>query len=251
VWGEPGGFVEWFRETWQPGEHLSVIAPTGAGKTTFVGGILDSCRRYVLALDPKGGDSTLGGLGYERLNTWPGERKIARMVAENDDHGRPSRYIVGPRVVRESDHERLRAVCKDALDGAFNMGGWTCYVDELQILTDPRMMNLRQEADRMLIAARDKGLSFVSSYQAPSWVTPHAGKMSTWVAVSYTRDTDVVNRLAEILGRPKPEIRGALQGIEKYMWVVVGRDPREPLRLTLPDYLPPRRDDAEASRPMT
>ena len=27
----------------------------------------------VLALDPKGGDSTLGGLGYERLSSWPGE----------------------------------------------------------------------------------------------------------------------------------------------------------------------------------
>ena len=95
----------------------------------------------------------------------------------------------------------------------------------------------------MLIAARDKGLSFVSSYQAPSWVTPHAAKMSTWVFVSYTRDTDVVNRLAEILGRPKPEIRGAVAGLDRYSWLCVGRDPREPIRLTLPDYLPPSKVD--------
>jgi hypothetical protein len=63
--------------------------------------------------------------------------------------------------------------------------------------------------------------------------------MSTWCAVSYTRDTDVVNRLAEILGRPKPEIRGALKGLDKYTWLLVGRDPREPIRVTLPDYLAP------------
>ena len=59
-------FKPWFAEVWEPGQHLSVIAPTGAGKTTFVGGLLD-LRRYVLALDPKGGDSTLSGLGYDRL----------------------------------------------------------------------------------------------------------------------------------------------------------------------------------------
>ena len=235
-------FIPWFKDSWNPGEHLSVIAPTGAGKTTFVGGLLD-LRRYVLALDPKGGDSTLTGLGYQRLSSWPGERKLAEQVASNDEDGLPSRFIVGPRVHTEADYERLTTVTDQAMKGAYEMGGWTVYADELQIMTDPRMMNLRARADKILIAARDKGLSFVSSYQAPSWVTPHAAKMSTWVAVSYTRDTDVVNRLAEVLGRPKAEIRGALTGLDKFSWLIVGRDPREPYRVTLPEYLEPKRED--------
>jgi len=240
VWGAPGGFLEWFGQAWKPGEHVSVIAPTGAGKTTFVGGLLQ-LRRYVLALDPKGGDSTLSGLEYPRLSTWPGERKLGELVAKNDQEGRPSRYILGPRVVRHEDNEKLREVTKEALDGAFTMGGWTLYADELQIISDPRMQGLRKEVDRILIAARDKGLSFVSSYQSPSWVTPNAAKMSTWVAVSYTRDTDVVNRLAEVLGRPRAEIRGAVAGLDRYSWLIVGRDPREPIRVTLPDYIAPKR----------
>jgi hypothetical protein len=218
---------------------MSVIAPTGAGKTTFVGGLLNACRRYVLAIDPKGGDSTLGGLGYERLSSCPGPRKLARMVYDNDDGNQPSRYICGPQIETKADEPRLREVIRQFLDTGFDMGDWTIYADELQILTDPRMMNLRAEVDRILISARYKGLSFVSSYQAPSWVTPHAAKMSTWCAVSYTRDIDVVNRLAEILGRPKPEIRGALEGLEEYTWLVIGRNPREPVRVTLPDYLAP------------
>jgi len=131
-------------------------------------------------------------------------------------------------------------VTRQALVGSFDMGGWTVYADELQILTDPRMMDLRKEADKILIAARDRGISFVSSYQAPSWVTPQAGKQSTWVAVSYTRDTDVVNRLAEILGRPKAEIRGALAGLDPFSWLFVGRNPREPYRVTIPDFLAPK-----------
>lgn len=241
-WSGKGGFVDWFRTAWKPGEHVSVIAPTGAGKTTLVGGLLQ-LRRYVLAIDPKGGDSTLSGLGFPRLSTWPGEKRVADLVRANDEENRPSRFVVGPRVSKHEDHQTLRDVTKDALDSAYNMGGWTVYADELQIMTDHRMMNLRKEADRMLIAARDKGLSFVSSYQAPSWVTPHAAKMSTWVFVSYTRDTDVVNRLAEILGRPKAEIRGAVAGLDRYSWLCVGRDPREPIRLTLPDYVPPSKTD--------
>jgi hypothetical protein len=235
-------FKPWFSQVWEPGQHMSVIAPTGAGKTTFVGGLLD-LRRYVLALDPKGGDSTLGNLGFDRLAKWPGEKELAATVARNDEDGKPSRYVVGPRVRHRDDLPELREQTRRAMNGAFNMGGWTLYADELQIMTDPRMMNLRSEADEILIAARDKGLSFISSYQAPSWVTPHAAKMSTWVAVSYTRDTDVVNRLAEVLGRPKPEIRGALAGLDPFSWLIVGRNPREPYRVTLPDFIAPRKTE--------
>jgi hypothetical protein len=168
---------------------------------------------------------------------------MTRQVRKNDEDGRVSRYIVGPRVQSAADLPKLREVTRQAMEGAFDMGGWTVYADELQIMTDPRQMNLRAEADRHLIAARDKGLSFVSSYQAPNWVSPQAARQATWVAVSYTRDIDTVNRLAEILGRPKPEIRGALAGLAKFSWLIVGRDPREPYRVTLPRFLPPKKED--------
>ena len=237
VWAD---FKKWFGTEWLPGQHVSVIAPTGAGKTTFVGGLLE-LRRYVLALDPKGGDSTLGGLNFPRLKEWPGDRAVAKLVADNDDKNLPSRYVIGPKVAKNEDYADLRDTTKKALDGAFNLGGFTVYADELQILSDPRMMNLRKEADRMLIAARDKGLSFISSYQAPAWVTPHAGRMSTWVAVSYTRDQDTVDKLAGILGRPRAELRGAIAGLDPFTWLIVGRDPRAPLRVTLPDFIQPKK----------
>jgi hypothetical protein len=231
-WGTE--FVPWFSEVWQPGEHMAVIAPTGAGKTTFVRGLLDS-RRYVLALDPKGGDSSLSKLGYPRLSSWSGDKAMGRIVEENDRKGLPSRFIVGSTGRTEGDQSKLRETLKGALDSAWTMGGWTVYADELQILTDRRMMNLQKECDKMLVAARDRGVSFISSYQAPAWVTPHASRQATWVAVSYTRDAAVVDRLAEILGRPKNEIRGALQGLERFSWLIVGRDPREPYRVTIPE----------------
>lgn len=234
------GFLEWFGGVWKPGEHLAVIAPTGAGKSTFTIGVLKQCRRYVLAFDPKGGDTTLRGSGWGRLPTWPPPSK----VYEDMERGIPQRFIVGPVTSVVDDLARQRAIFQRALDGAFNDGGWTVYVDELQLLADRRMMGLATQVERMLISARDKALSVVTAYQRPANVPRTASDQATWVAVSYTRDRDVVDRVAEMLGRPKPEIRGALNGLDPYAWVVVGRNPRMPLVVTRPREITRRRADA-------
>lgn len=223
-------FLQWFGGVWKPGEHLACIAPTGAGKSTFVVGVLQACRNYVLAFDPKGGDSTLRGSGWPRLPTWPPPPQVYKDIAD----GKVARYIVGPATSLVSDLPRQRGIFQSALDGSFNDGGWTVYVDELQLMADRRMMNLSTPVERLLITARDKGLSVVSAYQRPANVPRTASDQATWVAVSYTRDKDVVDRVAEMLGRPKPEIRGLIKALEPYSWGVVGRNPHLPLIITRP-----------------
>jgi len=236
-------FLPWLSTAWQPGQHFAIIAPTGAGKTTFANGILD-LRKYVLALDAKGGDSTLDGFNYTRIEKWPGTKVMTRKVEDNEKNKQHSRYVIGNKARSTAEMDSLAETLRTTLNDVYEMGGWTVYADELMILTDPRQFNLRKEVDRLLIAARDLGVSFVSSYQVPKWVTPQAGNQSTWVAVSYTRDVEVVNRLAEILGRPKSEIRGAIKGLEQYSWLIIGRNPREPIRVTIPDHVAPKKRPA-------
>jgi hypothetical protein len=236
-------FRDFFSERWRPGEHVGVVAPTGAGKTTFVGGILD-LRRYVLAADPKGGDETLAAIGMRRLPDWPGERRMISILDEDDRKGRHSRFIVGPVVNTGADLPRLRRAIAESLDGAFDMGGWTYYLDELQVAADRRLLDLSGKVDKLLVSARSKGVSVVLSFQQPRWVTSASLTQPTWMAVSYTRDTDTVNRLAELLGRPKAEIRGALRGLERFCWLVIGRDPRQPMIVTKPPKIAPKRKSA-------
>lgn len=229
-------FLDWFAEEIEPGQHGAIVSPTGSGKTVFASGLLD-LRRYVLAIDPKGGDSSLERLGYERLSSWPGERRMLAKIQKNDEQGKPSRFIVGPKVRRHEDTEELGEVIRETLRGAYSMGGWTVYIDELQLATDPRLgINVRKEVDQMLIAARDRFLSCWTSYQSPSWVTPHASRMATWMAVSYTRDREAIRALAGNLGRPTQEVAGMIAGLDPYVFAIVTRDPKAPVRVTIADF---------------
>lgn len=224
-------FLPYFAEKWEPSQHVAIIAPTGQGKTTFLCGILQS-RKYVLALDPKGGDQTLAATGFPRLARWPPPRKAYDAMNE----GEPYRVRVGPVVQTEEDLLRLREVQRLALKGVFTDGGWTLAIDEFQVLADRRFMNLGAEAEKLLIAARNKGVSVVTLFQAPRWVPKAASDQATWIAIGLTQDTDVINRVAEILGRPKEDIRGAVRGLgsREFSWIVSHQNPRFPLIVTVP-----------------
>lgn len=225
-------FLNWFRGQWQPGEHVSLVGPTGTGKTTIMVGVLPM-RKYVLALDAKGGDSTLARLeqhGFQRT-TWPPSKEIREQI----ELGQPARLIIGSPVRTTEDLPRLRHEMAQVLTDAFNEQGWTVYLDELQIIADRRIMNLSSAVERNLIAARDRGVSMVMSFQRPANVPRSASEMSTWFLVLYTRDRDTVRRLAEMAGRPVAEMRGFVQGLPEYAVLVFSRNPRAPVIVTRAD----------------
>lgn len=225
-------FRDYFALAWKPGEHVALLGPTGEGKSTLAVHILQ-LRRYVLAMDPKGGDSTLSTLesrGFTRIEAWPPSRKIRRAI----ENGEPCRLIVGGKVRARADRPKLRAVLSDAIDGAFEDGGWTMYVDELQVAADPRLMNLGASIEENLIAARDRGVSVVTAFQRPARVPRAASEMATWLIVWYTRDRDTLDRIAEMMGRPKAEVRGAVSELREHCLLAVNRSPRQPMIVTRP-----------------
>lgn len=224
-------FLPWWKTVWKPGQHVALIGPTESGKSSFAVGVLPE-RKYVLGFDPKGGDSTLATLGWDRINTW--RWPLPQPYQRDLDEGRPVRLIVGPKVTTTKDRPRLKTAIRDALTGAFDTGGWTLYVDELQLAADSRMMGLAPQLESIYIAARDKGVSMMGSFQAPRWVPRAASDQSAWMVIWYTRDVDVVNRLAEMTGRPKAEIRGAMRSLEPYACLIFSRNPRAPIVATRP-----------------
>ena len=224
-------FSDWFAHIWQPGEHVSLVTPTGGGKTTLAVGLLE-LRRFCGVISPKGLDDTLRALHLRRLADWPGDRKMDSILDEDIRAGRVSRYLIGKEVeTYAADWPQLVPVYRRSLQGMFRMRGWTCYVDDLKLLCD---MGLGPDATRWLISARSRGLTFMSAFQFPRRVIRTALDEPTWIFASQTRDATVIDRTAEVLGRPKAEIRGYLEETERYSWLCVGRDLRAPVRVTIP-----------------
>ena len=222
-------FSEWWAKKWEPGQHVAYVGPTGTGKTTAAVTMLKP-RKYVLALDPKGGDDTLRKLGYPRLTTWPPPRSFWKDVEE----GKPMRRIVGPICRRPEDFALVGPIMNRCLDDVFAAGGFTLYVDELEIAA--RFMKMAAKIELFLIAARNKGISVVTSFQRPAYVPTTASSQTTWFCCFYTRDTDVIGRLGEMAGRPKHEMRGIVRGLSTlpHSLVLFSRNPREPVIVTRP-----------------
>lgn len=227
-------FLRRMAETWEPGEHWALVVPTGGGKTTFASGLART-RRYVLALDVKGGDKTLAALGWERLTKWPLSRQDQRDIAD----GKPFRRLVGGTGRRDVDQARRYALCKSVMKSIREMGGWTILATDLKILASPKFGDLWDEIEELTLMAREAGVSIVTDMQRVSGQPRESTDQATWLAVGYTRDVDAVNRLGEMMGRSRAEMRGAIDALGelKFGFLVVNRDPRSPILITRPDKL--------------
>jgi hypothetical protein len=227
-------FLERQRDHWAPGEHWAAVAPTGEGKSTFLGGLVKT-RRFVLTLDQKGGDKTLEQLKWDRMLKWPPTSGDRKDMAD----GKPFRRVVGSMKRDPASRVARRELHRVILRAAMQEGGWTIFAPDLAALTARQFGNAWDEMVELLILARDAGTSIVTDFQRPAGVPREAGEMATYLAIGYTRDRDTVSRLGEMMGRSGAEIRGAVQGLSElpYGWLIVSRRPRDPIILTRPERL--------------
>lgn len=225
VTGVPwSAFRGYFADNWEPGQHMALIGPTGEGKSTFAVGIL-GLRRYVIALDPKGGDDTLAASGFQRVPAWPPPGRIRQNIAE----GRGARLILGE---QGADFEHLAEQFGNALDGVLKEGGWTVYIDEFQVLSDRRMMNVGIKAEKLLISARYKKVSVVTAYQAPSWVPTASTRQARWIVMWPTRDDDCIKAVAQKAGRDKTQMIRVVKNLPPFHALVIPPRASVPMIIT-------------------
>lgn len=230
-------FLRHMKQTWEPGEHMANIGPTGEGKTTLNVGLLGHCRRYVLALDPKGEDETLEASGWVRVRKIPGGRTWGKRdklkltedgrkwdkIWQGIDDGKPARVIVGGGASTAEADRKLIELMEDAISFARHSRGWTLYVDEFELLSSQRMYGLGRHIERMLISARRAKTSVVTSFQAAAWVSKHATRQARRTVMYSTGDRQMIKNVAEAMGRDWNQLAAAIDELPKWYAVVIPR----------------------------
>lgn len=173
------------RFRWEQGEHVSLIGPTGGGKTTFGLGILPMrSHRVVVATKPA--DPTLNSLrkeGYHVIEEWPPPPLEPRVV-------------LWPRFRGKRDLPTQRAAIAHALSEIFAVGGWCVFVDELSYLCQM----LRLDTDLRLIWQQGRALkiTLVGSTQRPAWVPLELYSQATHLFFWRTNDQRDLSRIGGI-----------------------------------------------------
>lgn len=177
---------------WRQGEHVTVIGPTGAGKTEVIARLIE-WRRFCVFLGTKNQDATqdrLRRLGFARVKDATGIN-----------------FQVNPRVIIRPGHpakadadetkEHHRQVFRQTLNRVYRQGGWTLILDELRYLF--RNLGLTSELDLLYLQGRSEDITIISAAQRPKWVPLEVFSMPTHLF--FFRDMDHVNvaRIAEIV----------------------------------------------------
>lgn len=165
---------------WEQGEHVTLVGPTGGGKTTLALEILP-LRDYVLAIATKQRDSVLYSLeqrGYESVEHFDLPADVARNVV-----------LVAPLPKGADSLPRQRAVIKETLRNIYVQGGWTVYLDECRYLTGK--LRLADDVELLWQQGRSSYISVVAAVQRPAFVPLAAYDQATHLF--FWRDNDKRN----------------------------------------------------------
>jgi hypothetical protein len=209
--GELPPFDRWaqFRREfdWKQGQHVTLVGPTEAGKTSLALDILPE-RDFVVVLATKREDDSL----YPRLR-----REGFVMQDELDlDHKKTPKIIFRP-PLRTPDTKGLLEQSErfsECLLEIYEVGHWSLYCDEVRYLTEK--LKLTSEMDTLWLQGRSLGISIMCATQRPVSIPVNAFAMASHIFSWEMYRHDDINRVAEYAGARYNEVRYALPRIPEH-----------------------------------
>lgn len=199
------------RFRWSPGEHLTAVAPTGAGKTTLFSELMPF-RKYNIMFGTKPADSTYDKIlrqGYKRIES----------VSEIRSYHH--KYLLWPKygnTIRETKIKQ-RAAFLEAMDTIVNQQSWTVWVDESKYIAE--MLQLKGELTFMLEQLRSVNATVISGAQRPAFLPVSALSSATHIFFWKTTHDADKKRLSDIGGINDKEIAGVLDTLGKHEFLYI------------------------------
>lgn len=192
---------------WTQQEHVTLVGPTGGGKTTLALAILPRRRfRVILVSKPK--DATFSGLTsrktpkaerYHLIRQWPPPPGVDRV-------------LLWPKIDRVEHMANQAAVFDHALKSIYAEGAWCPVADDLYYLYG--VLGIRKETFELLWSqGRSNNVPFVAGVQRPAHVPLMAYDQATHLFFWRDNDESNLKRIGGIGWLNAKQIRSIVAGL--------------------------------------
>lgn len=194
--------------TWNQGEHVGMVGPSGQGKTNLALLVLPK-RQYTTVLATKPRDKTLDlyskAFGYKKLARWNPKLRVDKYP----------RRILWPDA---SDLRKSKVIQYDAfmyaLDDIYYAGGWCVVWEELWWIA--QQLGMTQEAKTFLQQGRSMDISNLMATQRPAWVPLEVYDNSTHLFFWADNDESNLRRISSIGSFNSNAIRARIATLVKH-----------------------------------
>jgi len=196
---------------WRQGEHLTAIAPTGAGKTTLFKHLVKK-RTYNIFFGTKPDDKLYHQLladGFVRKESFdeikPWENNILLWVKQRS-------------TIRETI-DAQREAFRQALNSIVIQKGWTVWIDEAKYLS--QMLGLKEELTYCVEQLRSIDSTVICGAQRPAFLPPSVLAGSTHVFLWKTTNKLDAEKLSDIGGIDASIVRNEAKSLGKHEFIYI------------------------------
>lgn len=223
---------QFLTEVWDynAGEHVTVLAPTGGGKTQLAYDLLGHTMKpelpaVIFVMKPRD-DTVVEYTKKHKLRTvrnWPPTRDnmMARVFRE-----KPKGWVLWPIESGDPDLDdhRHRTIFQRAIRERYRKGSCITFADETFSLE--RELDLSKDLNRVWTKGRSMGDGLWAASQRPRYISLWAYQ-AHHLFLANDPDVESQKRLSEIGGGVDPEVvRTTLPTLKQYEFLYINRDER-------------------------